>query len=418
MRNAVPARPAAGPADATVRNAKNAVYVVFISFGFASAAWAAQIPQVRSALQVSPGVLGLILLCSAIGPAVAIPLTGLAIHRFGEALAVAVSGVIAAAGLAVVAVGYRHGIAPTGAGLFIYGFGAGSGDVAMNVHGTVVERALGRAILPKFHAGWSIGTVAGAGVGTIMVAWHVPVTADLLGTGVVIGLTIVVATRSFMTIAPEPEPAGSAGTAPALTRSPLAAWTELRTLLIGLFVLCMTVIEGIGNSWLSLGVISGYHATAVLGTATLAVFLAAMTAGRWFGPGVIDRHGRVRVLQAGAAIAAAGLLLIGFGGVLAVAIAGAALMGLGIALGFPVGMSAAADDPRYAAGRVSTASSLGYTAFLAGPPVIGALADHIGILHALALASVLLVAALFLSRATAPIRGTAPKRDVPLDTAG
>jgi MFS family permease len=421
MRNAVPGRPAAGPADATVRNAKNAVYVVFISFGFASAAWAAQIPQVRSALQVSPGVLGLILLCSAIGPAVAIPLTGLAIHRFGEALVVAVSGVIAAAGLVVVAVGYRHGIAPAAAGLFIYGFGSGSGDVAMNVHGTVVERALGRAILPRFHAGWSIGTVAGAGVGTIMVAWHVPVTADLLGTGVVVGLTIVVATRSFMTLAPEPAPAASASagpSVPAAARSPLAAWTELRTLLIGLFVLCMTVIEGIGNSWLSLGVISGYHATAVLGTATLAVFLAAMTAGRWFGPGAIDRHGRVRVLQAGAAIALAGLLLIGFGGVLAVAIAGAALMGLGIALGFPVGMSAAADDPRYAAGRVSTASSLGYTAFLAGPPAIGALADHIGILHALALASVLLVAALFLSRATAPIRGTAPKRELPLDAAG
>lgn len=421
MRNAVPGQPAAGPADATVRNARNAVYVVFISFGFASAAWAAQIPQVRSALQVTPGVLGLILLCSAIGPAVAIPLTGLAIQRFGEALVVAASGVIAAAGLAVVAVGYRHGIGPTAAGLFVYGFGSGSGDVAMNVQGTVVERALGRAILPKFHAGWSIGTVAGAGVGTIMVAWHVPVTADLLGTAVVVGLIIVAATRSFMTLAPEPGPAGSAGASPAAlaaARSPLAAWTELRTLLIGLFVLCMTVIEGIGNSWLSLGVIRGYHATAVLGTATLSIFLAAMTAGRWFGPGIIDRHGRVRVLQAGAVIALAGLLLIGFGGALAVAIAGAALMGLGIALGFPVGMSAAADDPRYAAGRVSTAASLGYTAFLAGPPAIGALADHLGILHALALASVLLVAALFLSRATAPVRGPVPKPELPVDAAG
>jgi MFS family permease len=414
MRSAGQDRPAAGPADPVspaVRNARNAVYIVFISFGFASASWAAQIPQVRSALHVSPGVLGLILLCSAIGPAVAIPLTGLAIHRFGEARVVAASGVITAAGLVVVALGYSRGIAPTAAGLFIYGFGSGSGDVAMNVQGTVVERALGRAILPKFHAGWSVGTVAGAGAGTIMVAWHVPVTADLLGVSVVAGLAIVAATRSFMTLAPEtaPEAGPDAGPAagPAAVRSPLAAWTELRTLLIGLFVLCMTVIEGIGNSWLSLGVISGYHAAAVLGTATLSVFLAAMTAGRWFGPRVIDRHGRVRVLQAGAAIGLAGLLLVGFGGVLAAAVLGAALMGLGISLGFPVGMSAAADDPRYAAGRVSTASSLGYAAFLAGPPVIGVLADHLGILHALALAGILLVAALFLSRATTPIRETA-----------
>ena len=410
MRSAGQDRPAAGPADPVspaVRNARNAVYIVFISFGFASASWAAQIPQVRSALHVSPGVLGLILLCSAIGPAVAIPLTGLAIHRFGEARVVAASGVITAAGLVIVALGYSRGIAPTAAGLFIYGVGGGSGDVAMNVQGTVVERALGRAILPKFHAGWSVGTVAGDGAGTIMVAWHVPVTADLLGVAVVAGLAIVVATRSFMTLAPESAPEASPGAVPAAVRSPLAAWTERRTLLIGLFVLCMTVIEGIGNNWLSLGVISGYHAAAVLGTATLAVFLAAMTAGRWFGPRVIDRHGRVRVLQAGAAIGLAGLLLVGFGGVLAAAVLGAALMGLGISLGFPVGMSAAADDPRYAAGRVSTASSLGYAAFLAGPPVIGALADQVGILHALALAAILLVAALFLSRSTAPIRATA-----------
>ena len=422
MRNAGQGRPA-GPADSTVRNARNAVYIVFISFGFASASWAAQIPQIRSALNVSPGVLGLILLCSAIGPAVAIPLTGLAIHRFGEARVVAASGIITAAGLAIVALGYPHGIAPTAVGLFIYGFGSGSGDVAMNVQGTVVERALGRAILPKFHAGWSVGTVAGAGAGTIMVAWHVPVTADLLGVALIAGLAIAAATRSFMALAPDPAPedasAPGAGQASrAAARSPLAAWTELRTLLIGLFVLCMTVIEGIGNSWLSLGIISGYHAAAVLGTATLSVFLAAMTAGRWFGPRAIDRHGRVRVLQAGAAIALAGLLLIGFGGFLPLAVAGAALMGLGISLGFPVGMSAAADDPQYAAGRVSTASSLGYAAFLAGPPAIGALADHLGILHALALASILLVAALFLSRATAPIRSSAAAPHLPLDTAG
>ena len=188
MRNAVPGS-ATGPADATVRNAKNAVYVVFIAFGFASAAWAAQIPQVRSALQVSPGVLGLILLCSAIGPAVAIPLTGLAIQRFGEALVVAASGIIAGAGLAswrwatgTASPRRRPGCSSTAS--------ARLGDVAMNVQGTVRASArwAGRSCpsstrVEHRHRGR-------AGVGTIMVAWHIPVTADLLGTGVVVGLTI------------------------------------------------------------------------------------------------------------------------------------------------------------------------------------------------------------------------------------
>ena len=205
--------------------------------------------------------------------------------------------------------------------------------------------------------------------------------------------------------APSPVPAPPAEPAQKTSRrGVLAAWTERRTLMIGLFVLCVSVIEGIGNDWISLGVIQGYHAPAAVGTATFAAFLAAMTAGRWFGPRLIDRYGRVAVLRSAAAVALAGLLLLGLAGYLPAAFLGAVLMGLGTALGFPVGLSAAADDPARAAGRVSAASSLGYGAFLAGPPVIGLIADHAGVLHALACAGVLLVAALFLSRATAPIR--------------
>jgi MFS family permease len=165
----------------------------------------------------------------------------------------------------------------------------------------------------------------------------------------------------------------------------------------------MAFTEGTGNDWLSLGVIGGYHTTAVLGTLALATFLAAMTAGRWFGPRFIDRFGRVTMLRAGAATALAGLLLIVFGRFLPVALAGAVLLGLGTSLGFPVGLSAAADDPRYAPGRVSAASSIGYVAFLAGPPSIGFAGDHVGVLHALSLAGVVLVLAFLLSPVTAPL---------------
>ena len=174
-------------------------------------------------------------------------------------------------------------------------------------------------------------------------------------------------------------------------------------MLIGLFVLCMAFTEGTSNDWLSLAIIGGYHTAAALGTLTFAVFLAAMTTGRWFGPAFIDRYGRVRVLRVCAATALAGLLLIEAGGVLAAALAGALLLGLGTSLGFPTGISAAADDPRYAAGRVSTAASIGYVAFLAGPPVIGFLADHVGVLHGLAVAGVLLAVAFILCPVTAPL---------------
>ena len=171
----------------------------------------------------------------------------------------------------------------------------------------------------------------------------------------------------------------------------------------------MAFTEGTGNDWLSLGVIDGYHTPAVLGTLTFALFLAAMTAGRWFGPGLIDRYGRVRVLRVCSATALAGLLMIVFGRVLPVAVAGAILMGLGTSLGFPVGLSAAADDPRYAAPRVSTAASIGYLAFLAGPPAIGFLADQVGVLRSITVAGILIAASLVLARFTAPLRQPAQR---------
>ena len=181
--------------DAAVQRARNAVYVAFIGAGFAFASWASRIPQVRAQLHVSPGVLGLILLCAAIGSAVAIPLAGLAIVRFGEAVTVTITSLIAVAGLAVIALGYRHGIVWVAAGLFGLGFGTGSWDVAMNVQGAAVERAIGRAIMPKFHAGWSIGTVAGAGLGTALVALHVSVTVHLLAVAAAVAVVVPAATQ-------------------------------------------------------------------------------------------------------------------------------------------------------------------------------------------------------------------------------
>jgi fucose permease len=398
-------QPAARGADeAQVRSATHAVYTAFIANGFIFASWAARIPQVRDALRVSPGVLGLILLCIAVGSTIATPLSGLVITRLGDNRTVAVMSLISAAGMATVAVGYTYGIPPVAAGLFLFGFSSGTWDVAMNVQGAAVEQALGRAIMSRFHAGWSIGTVAGAGLGAAMVALGVPVTVHLLAVALAVAVAVPIAARRFLSHARAP---GQASTAhrdeEAARRSPFAAWTEPRTLLIGLFVLCMAFTEGTSNDWLSLAVIGGYHTAAALGTLTFAVFLAAMTAGRWFGPAFIDRYGRVRVLRVCAATALLGLVLIEVGGVLPAALAGAVLMGLGTSLGFPVGISAAADDPRYAAGRVSTAASIGYVAFLAGPPTIGFLADHVGVLHGLSITGALLAVAFILCPVTAPI---------------
>ena len=119
---------------------------------------------------------------------------------------------------------------------------------------------------------------------------------------------------------------------------------------------------------------------------------------------MLERFGRVAVLRTTAVIAMAGLALVVFGGSAAVALAGALLWGLGASLGFPVGMSAGADDPARAAARVSVVSSIGYVAFLAGPPLIGLLAQAGGILTALLVVLGALVLGLAGSGATRPLR--------------
>jgi predicted MFS family arabinose efflux permease len=236
-----------------------------------------------------------------------------------------------------------------------------------------------------------------------MVALHVPVTAHLLVVALLSAVVVPLAARAFLPDADQTGPA-AAEDAPAGGRagSALARWREPRTLVIGLIVLSFALGEGAGNDWITVALIDDYRTSAELGTLAFALFLTAMTACRWFGPGLLDRHGRVAVLRVLTAAGVAGLLMFALGGSTPVAVAGTVLWGIGVALGFPIGMSAAADEPAAAAGRVSVVSSIGYCAFLAGPPVIGFVGEHLTVARALLLVAGLLLLTLLLLGAVRP----------------
>ena len=375
-----------------VRGATSATYAAFGGSGFAFASWASRIPQVRDGLRLQPSRLGLVLLAIAAGSLLALPLSGAVIARVGSRRTVRAMAVLLGAGLTTIGIGYRYGLVPVVVGLFLLGFANGAWDVAMNVQGAVVERHLGRSIMSRFHAGYSLGTVAGALVGAAMVALHVPVTAHLAAVAV---LVVVVVPRSAGRFLPDEEPPPVGATKASEGRATaLSAWGEPRTLLIGLFVLAFAFAEGAGNDWLSVAVIDGYHLPAAVGTLGLAAFLAAMTVGRWTGPALLDRHGRVPVVRAMALLGVVGVLVFVFAPDPPLALVGALLWGVGVSLGFPVGMSAGADDPSRAAARVSVVASIGYCAFLGGPPLVGLLGDRVSVLRALSAVAVLLGLAL------------------------
>jgi predicted MFS family arabinose efflux permease len=385
------------PPAAAVRSATAATYVAFVGSGFAFASWAARIPQVRDGLGLSPSTLGLVLLGIAAGAILALPLSGPLVTRFGSSRTVIAMAGLLGVGLAGVALGYLAGAPAVVAGLFVLGFASGAWDVAMNVQGAVVERRLGRSVMSRFHAGFSVGTVAGALVGAVMVALRVSVTTHLGAVAVVVAVVVAVSARRFVPDHDAGDPVGGGGSGSFLT-----AWREPRTVLIGVFVLAFAFAEGTGNDWISVAAIDGHGVPPALGTLAFAAFLAAMTVGRWFGPGLLDRHGRVPVVRALALVGIAGTALFAFSPHPLPAFVGALLWGLGASLGFPVGMSAGADEPVRAAGRVSVIASIGYCAFLAGPPTIGFLGDRVTVLRAVSVVAVLLGLAAFIAAAVAP----------------
>ncbi len=394
--------PALTASSTVVHAALRATYAAFIGSGFAFASWASRIPQVRDAFELTPSRLGLVLLAMALGAVIALPISGPVVARLGSSRTVASMALLLAFGLGLTAVGSLIGVLPVVVGLFLLGFANGAWDVAMNVQGALVERHLGRWVMSRFHAGFSVGTVAGALLGAAAVALGVPVTAHLLAVAVVIALTVPAAARRFLAdhdMAVD----GTDRESRTATSDTLAAWSEPRTLLIGVFVLAFAFAEGTANDWISVALIDGYGASAAVGTLAFAAFLAAMTAGRWFGPVLLDRYGRVRVVRTLTILALVGLLLFVFGPSMPAAFAGALLWGFGVSLGFPVGMSAGADDPAKAAVRVSVIASIGYCAFLAGPPLIGILGEETTVLRALVAVAALLAVAVLVAGALRPL---------------
>jgi cyanate permease len=287
----------------------------------------------------------------------------------------------------------------------------------MNVSGAANERALERSIMPVFHAFFSFGTMAGAGIGALAEALHVPIAVHLGVAGVAIVVGMLVARRFLL-----PEQVVGADGGPLADddhsrtwRGRLAIWADPRTLLIGVLVLAAAFAEGSANDWLAIAMVDGHGVSNASGALVFGVFVTAMTVGRLTGVFLLDRFGRVPVLRASFLLAAAGLLVVIFVPNPWIAAAGAVLWGLGSALGFPIGMSAAADEPRTAAARVSAVATIGYFAFLVGPPAIGLLGQRVGVLYALLVVLVLAaIGAIVSGAAREPARRTVePAREDP-----
>ena len=387
--------------QAGLKAAAVATFVVFGINGLVFASWAARIPAVTETLQITSGQMGTLLLCTAIGSLLALPTAGWVVGRIGTANTVRFGGLLASVAGAAIALSLSIASIPgTAVALFFFGIAIGLWDVSQNLEGADVEHKLRRTIMPQFHAAFSGGAFVGALIGAGLSNLGVGLPVHLLVIVGIVLLVTMIAPRYFLPHVTAPTPAdGEAkpGKGP-------SAWRDSRTLLIGVVILGATLTEGAGNDWIAKASVDGLGTSESTGALMFALFVLAMTAMRFLGGHVIDKYGRVAVLRASMAAAAAGLCLFVLAGNVWLAAVGAALWGVGAALAFPMGMSAAADDPQHAAARVSVVSTLGYTSFLAGPPLLGYLGDLTGIHFALLAILAPIILALLLAGAARPLK--------------
>ena len=381
---AVTARP--GADTARLRAARVALCAVFAVHGFIFASWAVRVPAIKQQTGASSAALGLALLGLSAGAVATMMIAGALCRRFGSGRVTVISCVLLSVTLILPALA---GSAVT-LGLMLLAFGAAYGclNVAMNSVAVDVVAALRRPVMPSFHAAWSFGGLAGAGLGGLL-APHLSPVRDLLLIALAGLLVTAFSARTLLAFRPP-------GVASARQDERRPAWRRaLRTGravgLFGLIALCAAYDEGAIGDWGALHLRQDLGATAGLAAAGYAAFALAEATGRLSGSWTLEHLDRTRVLVLGGLTACAGMLLASLAPDVWLALAGFAVTGLGLANLFPAAMTRA--GLLAGSGGVALASTLGYSGFLLGPPAIGFLAAEFGLRAGLTTLSFLALAA-------------------------
>lgn len=362
--------------------------------GLTNASLLARLPEVRDAVNTTTAGIGFILLGFAIGSLAGLMLAGRLVERVGVK-PIIVWGFI---GSAAAVLGQAAAIAfGSSVALFIgfvaLGIVGSAADVAINVSGSALEQSMGKTIMPMLHAGFSVGTFVGVGVGTLGTIVGFSLVVQIAVLALATSLVAVVASRSIHV-------GGAAAKSDEVESAPARPlWKSPLVLALGAGIFAITLAEGASNDWLVLSIVDDYNESRTNGAIAYAVLMIAMIATRVAGGRIADRLGRARTLQIFAIIGAVGITLVILGGTLPIALIGSALWGAGVALGFPLFLSAAGEGENPAR-RVSFVASAGYMAFLVGPPVLGIIAQSIGLLSMFWIVAVCAVAAAVFARAT------------------
>ncbi|OEU91974.1 MFS transporter [Streptomyces abyssalis] len=348
-----------------------AVAVVFVVNGGLYGAWAARVPALASQVQAEPAGLGLALLGPSIAMIVTAPLAARACAAWGARRVIVAA--LAAACLALPLVGLAG--SPLTLGLALAGLGGlmGTVDVAMNVAAVAVVRELGRPLMPFFHAGFSAGGLLGSLGAALAAALSVAPAAHFCFVTAAGLLALLCTGRGLPGERPEKEQQHTGGG----FRNVLV---RKRLWLLAAVALCAAVAEGTCAEWSALFLVREREVTEAVAATAYSVFSVTMALTRLVGERVEARFGPYRVLAGSGLVAACGLTASAAVPAGAVAYAGFALAGAGLAFCFPVAMALAGDAGRREDGsggerELGFVTTVAYAGFLGGPPLVGGVAS-------------------------------------------
>jgi MFS family permease len=371
-----------------------AVSAAFLIHATVSGTWAPRLPAIKESLELSDGELGTALVGLAIGLLIGTRVAGAPVDRFGSRPVMRAGFPLLAASLLLP--GLANSLIALFLSLLVLGLASGALDVAMNAQGIEVERYLRRPILSGLHGLWSVGLGIGAGVAAVAAA----IEADPLEHFAVVAVALALASLVFLSGLLAAQTAHSDVPEPHVD----VHWTPA-LLLLGVIAFCSFVGEGSASDWSAVYMTQELSASPALGAVAFAAFAVTMAIARFVVDSLRARFGNVVLVRGGSLIAAGGLGLALVVHEPAAAIAGFALLGLGLAPVVPIAFSAAGDlDPRATGRLVGRVATLGYVGSVAGPIMIGWLAEATSLRAALGLVVLLSLVIAASARAADPHR--------------
>ncbi|NMF98181.1 MFS transporter [Aromatoleum toluolicum] len=351
----------AGVRDLPLRRARWATRVQFAVLGVLAGAWGAHLPSVKQRYALDEAELSIVLLAAALGAVSTLLFAGRVVARFGARRVVLGGGVAMCAAIALVLV--LPGFALLLPVALVFGAGMSLFDVSINSEGSELEHLTGRAIMSNLHGMFSVGGMAGAAAVAVLLRADVAPAAQLAGIGAWLALAVGAAARGMLDTH-----AGGEGQAHFV-------WPRGVLLLIGLLILAGMIAEGVMYDWCVLYLkqeLGMPQADAALG---YAVFSAAMALSRFGGDALRERFPERVVLRAGASLAAVAMATVLLSATPWVALVGFVLVGAGLAPVAPILFNAATRVPGVSrAAAIASVTSIGYSGFMVGPPLIGGLA--------------------------------------------